>query len=220
MMKEKIIVFDTETGGTEPTEDALLSLGAIAVDENLNRYPGENLYFVMRNDNHRAISDYALTEVNKLTMKEIEGGIPLTEGQEYWKKFIAGATGFIAHNVAFDSQMLLANGFEFPALDEERTLCTMQLGWDLWGRYDENEQWVSMKLKDCMVRIGEKEENAHHALGDCEMTLKLLHHYLNVGHISLPLKFYRVFTNYYNTKTFGYKQIFAYIEKVSKRGNK
>ena len=208
MKKYKYTIYDVETGGVHPKEDALMSLAMLNIDEKGRPYPGEKDHFYIKNDNNRIIGSVAL-KINGLDPKEVEKtGMSLKEARAHWDKLTKGVDGFIAHNIAFDAQMLFYNGFTVPYSDY--TLDTMNVAWDFWGPRDDYGNLVSAKLADCYKRItGKEPADAHDALYDCLMVARLIHYFWKFGIFNGPLPLYPVYFRGKRDYFYGYGELLS-----------
>ena len=189
----RYLIVDTETAGLNPQTDALISVGAILLDKNLQTIT--TFYTLLKNDYNKNISEKAL-EVNGLTEEMFEDALSIKEFQQIWNYYLLPkANILIGHNISFDIKFMKRHA---AVIDD--TLDTMHLCWDLWP---------GQKAKLGMVyeRIGKEVGNAHNALYDCEMVADLLRWMVENEHLSLPLPSYPVVDNYFQHKAFGYKNM-------------
>jgi len=189
----RYLIFDTETGGINPDEDALISVGAILLDKNLQTIT--TFYTLLQNNYNKKISEIAL-EVNGIKEEMFEDALSIKEFQAIWNYYLLPKADIvIGHNIAFDIKFMLNH-----AAMIENTLDTMHLCWDVWPG-------EKAKLGMVYERIGKTAENAHNALYDCEMVADLLRWMVENNHITLPLPSYPVVNNYFEHKAFGYKKM-------------
>lgn len=202
-MTEKYLIFDTETGGTNPNKHALLSLGAILVDGELNEI--ERYYTLINDKDPFHYIEEEATRINHITRTLVEQqGIPMAQAIYDFHQLAKGVTGFIGHNVKFDFEFINANGFNQP----EIAFDTVHMAWDIWRDESANVlKPIDAKLSTCYMRIGLVPEDAHNALGDCEMVHTLLRWAVERGHVSLPLPIYTVYPYYYRRYAFGYDKL-------------
>jgi DNA polymerase III epsilon subunit-like protein len=199
----KYLIFDTETGGFSPKEDALMSLAIIVVNEKLEEI--SRFYSLVKNTDNKTIGEKAL-EINKIPVENLESGLSIPQLREVWRYMSEGVDRFIAHNIAFDIGFLRENGFEIPK--DIKTLDTMHVAWDFWGSWDEETQsHISARLEVVYTRIGKIVQNAHNSLYDCEMILDVLEWLTENKHIKSPLASFPIIENYRDHKAFGYKQM-------------
>ena len=190
----KYLVFDTETGGVNAETDALITIGAILLDEDLQTIT--TAYSLLKNEAGKIISDKAL-EVNGLSPEMFANAVSPKDFKVLWDWFLVPqADVIIGHNVAFDLTFMEANGFA----TKEATLDTMHLSWDVWPGQ-------KAKLGLVYNRIGLEVTNAHNALFDCEMVVNLLRWMVEHKHLSLPLPSYPIVNDYFQYKAFGYKML-------------
>jgi DNA polymerase III alpha subunit (gram-positive type) len=189
----KYLIFDTETGGFSPEEDALLSVGAILLDDNLEEI--NRFYTVLKNDSDKKISEYA-RDVNKITDELIDAGMPVEEFKEKWNNLIEDVDILIAHNTKFDINFLKGNGIKVI----DRVFDTMHMAWDIWPGQ-------KAKLGMIFERIGLEVENAHNAMYDCEMTADFLRWAVKEKKLRLPITSFPLVENYFEKSCFGYKKM-------------
>lgn len=189
----RYLVVDTETGGFDPENDALMSMGAILLDEDLNTLA--TTYVLFRNFFKRKIGVRA-KEVNGLDEELLETAVTPIEFRPIWNAMSSQADILIGHNIAFDIGFLKNNGL---ICDDERTLDTMHLACDVWMNSP-----ISKSLSSCYKRIGLNPENAHHALHDCEMVADLLRWFVENGYVEKPLPKYPAVNGFYERGVFGY----------------
>jgi len=192
----KYLVFDTETGGLNSENDALISIGAILLDDDLQVV--NTVYTLLKNEENKNIGEIAL-EVNGLSESLFKNAISPKHFQILWNWYlIPQADIIIGHNIAFDIGFMEANGFHTIT----KTLDTMHLSWDVWRK-------EKAKLGLVYERIGKEVENAHNALYDCEMVVDVLKWMVTNEFLSLPLPSYPLIKDYHANKAFGYKEMKA-----------
>jgi ATP-dependent DNA helicase DinG len=156
---KKYIVCDTETGGLNPFNNALISVAVIGLDENLEKI-GE-YYAVIKDDPNKTIEPKAL-EVNGFTLEQIkEEGQDLSRVMRIVTELFKNAIP-VFHNGAFDAGFLNARGMNI-------TTCIDTLEISRYKFYGK-----SARLGDVIQYFGFSIENAHHSLGDAIMTTKIL----------------------------------------------
>lgn len=190
----KYLIFDTETGGFSPEKNALISIGAILLDEELQVI--NSSYTLLRNESEREASEGA-EKVHGITEEMFKNAVLPKHFQILWNWFlIPQADTIIGHNIAFDIGFMEANGFHTIP----QTLDTMHVAWDIW-------EGQKAKLGMVYERIGKEVGDAHNALYDCQMVVDILRWAVENEHLELPLPSYPVVTDYYEHKAFGYKQL-------------
>lgn len=187
----RYLVVDTETGGLDSQKNALMSLGAILLDDELNELSYH--YMLFQNELKREVSIRA-KEVNGLNEERLEKALPPSAFVPVWNILHDSADVLIGHNVAFDIGFMLENGFK---CDPSRTLDTMHLSWDTWAG-------EKASLSKCYKRIGGNPRSAHNALYDCQMVVRLLRWFVESGNLHLPLPYYPAVPDYYERGAFGY----------------
>lgn len=154
---KKYSVLDFETGGLNPKDDALVSVGIVVLDENFNQV---DEYYTIIFEPNKIINAEAL-QVNGITHDEIKNGKPILDVLADIRRITAG-TIFVNHNSAFDIAWLNERGFNIS-----ESVDTMDLAW---------ARWPGQKAKLGIVceRLGIPVENAHNSLADAKMTAKIL----------------------------------------------
>lgn len=153
------VVADCETGGLNPLKNALISVAAIGLDENLNEIG--RYYAVVKDLDDKIIEDDAL-KINGFTREQI-----LKEGKDIRKviamleKLFENAIP-VFHNGPFDAAFLNVKGMRITSCID-----TLQI-----ARYKFAGQ--SARLSDVTRRLGFAVENAHNSLGDTIMTAQIL----------------------------------------------
>lgn len=189
----KYLVFDTETGGFSSESNALISVGAILLDDKLQEIG--SYYTLLKNESEKEASEGA-EKVHGITKEMFENAVSPTHFKVLWNWFLIPQTDvLIAHNILFDKGFMEANDFHTIP----KTLDTMHVAWDIW-------QGQKAKLGMVYERIGKEVEDAHNALYDCQMTAEFLRWAVENEHLELPLPSYPVIENYYEHKAFGYKK--------------
>lgn len=178
----KVLVLDTETGGLDPTEYSLLTVGAVVLDLHAEALGAELAFYVK--ENIIATEPEAMT-VNRVDLAKVrtEGLSPL-EAVEKLVAFVNlhfdGRVILAGHNVDFDQAFLrrlwrLAGPkapnwpFFYAKLD------TASLGWmqkikDAGWPYEQPR--LDALLNAYMINI--PTEDRHTAIGDARGTAKLL----------------------------------------------
>lgn len=166
------IIFDTETTGLPNAEAAPLSsqphiieFAAIKVDDELNEI--ERLEFLCNPGVH--ISD-KITEITRLTNADLEDKPPFEHYISRLNKLFLGTNNLIAHNLAFDRNLLK---FELLRLNRltafpwpPNQICTVEKTFHIHG-YRLNLNKLHTEL------IGTEHVNgAHRAMADVEALLR------------------------------------------------
>jgi DNA polymerase III epsilon subunit-like protein len=171
------VVCDTETGGLNPLRNALVSVAAIGLDENLNEIG--RYYSVVKDTEDKLIEDGAL-KVNGFTREQI-----LKEGKDVKKvmgmleKLFENAIP-VFHNGPFDAAFLNVRGMRIT-----NCIDTLQI-----ARYKFAGQ--SARLGDVVQRLGFAVLDAHNSLGDSLMTADVLREFAKTDPSVLkpqPIKF-------------------------------
>lgn len=175
------MVLDTETGGTNPKNDALCEIAFVVVDDKMNelhRYEAivaphdvqcgdDPCEFRLGEYKDRAM------EVNGISMDEIE------KGESYF--VVAKETAFslisldvlhvVGHNVAFDIRFLNAMLKSEDYQISIAPICTLKMA-KKWAK-EKDVKIESFSLTGLCNHFGIVNKNPHRAMGDVEATLEL-----------------------------------------------
>lgn len=180
----KYIVFDTETGGLDPTYSAIVSLGAVVWDSEKGRDldPASEFYTVV-SDPEGDLDPDAM-RVNGFTAERLAvEGVNVTGAFNGFRSFCQRIFGnkqamLAGHNTGFDVGFLRrlarvsGNGARYEAIFSHRTLCTMNA-----------VRFLSLTghlrpglgaLPQVVEHLGLPKQEAHNALGDARMAADLL----------------------------------------------
>lgn len=177
----KYVVFDTETGGLDPTFSAIISLGAVVWDSETGRQTDMEFYTVV---NDEGDLDPDALRVNGFTRERItaEGVTPQAAFVAFalWcaRTFPGKQTQLAGHNVGFDVGFLRrlarisGNGARYEALFSHRTLCTLNAVrlFSLTGHLRPGLGG----LLQCCRELKIPNQEAHNALGDAKSAADLL----------------------------------------------
>ena len=180
--REAYIVVDVEASGPNPSQYALLSIGACTVEE-----PRQTFYIELRPD-RKAFTAEAMT-VNGLSLERLRAeGAPPAEAMRAFAEWVVqvvpqdASPVFTAFNAAFDwmfvndyfHRYMGYNPFGHTALDMK----AYYMG--LHGVF-----WAETSHAQMGKRYGVKEELSHHALDDALDEAELLQAMLGVQQIDL-----------------------------------
>lgn len=180
----KILVFDTETGGLDPAEHSLLTLGAVILGSDGSII--STLSLVINEGAALSVTDQAL-KVNGLTVEYIreKGMTPeeATRTLETWltnNGLIRGIT-LAGHNVSFDigflKRLYRLAGRTFDKKFSYRSLCTQSIAMFLTfagvANYTKTSLDALTSFYDIQIRQGGA-TGTHDALEDAIATAKLL----------------------------------------------
>jgi DNA polymerase-3 subunit epsilon len=178
--KEKLLVIDTETGGLDPTQHSILSLGAVVYG--VGGHIEDELYIQIAEPN--IVATPAALKVNGIDLTTWVGDDPL-QAVVYlknWlqKNWIRKPVGLAGHNVAsfdvgFVKRLFALAGEDYSKVFHYRMLDTMTLAYalDLAGRLPGLR---SRGLDALCQRFGIviRKGEAHNALEDARATAQLL----------------------------------------------
>lgn len=181
----RYVIFDTETGGFDPTTDAVISLGAVVWDSAAGRLPGvDNEFYRVVRDGEGRLDSGAL-RVNGFTPETIAA--QAYDPTKVWAEFKAfcqkglrdlGPIKLGGHNTGFDVGFLRrlarisGNAARFDAVFSHRTVCTMN-----------TVRFLSLAgvlrpglgaLGQCVGEFAIEKQEEHNALGDAKMAADLL----------------------------------------------
>jgi DNA polymerase III epsilon subunit-like protein len=102
-----MIAIDTETGGLKAGVNALLSVAAIKLDNDLNPIPGEQLYMYIKPHPLRTVEAQA-AKINGYTPEkwEANGAIDIQRAMKRLHDFVPFAAQALAHNAGFDQKFI------------------------------------------------------------------------------------------------------------------
>ncbi len=163
---QELVVFDTETTGTNPLLDDVIEIAAMRVRK--GQVTGEPLDLYIRTD--KPIPDMLGTKVNpmKALYAEKEAAGELLERDEALRLFRAyvGNRPVAGHNVMFDVRMV--NNSQFTIHNSQFTIDTLKLMHLL------EPNLHSYKLEALLERFDLAGENSHRAIDDVGATVSLL----------------------------------------------
>lgn len=152
-------IIDFETGGFDPVRDALLSVGIVTLDRELNET--SQFYTLIQDEPGRTVKEDALA-VNGIALKEVaERGMAVCDVLAEIENVLMTHIP-VCHNTAFDLDWLRKRGFNLA-----KAIDTMHLSYQ-WFPYQK------AKLAMVAERLGVTVKDAHNALGDCLMTAEVL----------------------------------------------
>lgn len=156
----KFRVFDTETGGLNPAEDALASIAVVTLDEQLNEI---DRYYTLIIEPNKNLGQEALN-VNGLTIEQIiKDGKPIENVLEEVHELLDGSENIlVAHNIQFDASFLNFRGFNITS-----GIDTMLLSRRVFPKQP-------AKLSAVCMRFGIEVKDAHNSLGDVLLTAEAL----------------------------------------------
>ncbi|MFO1322621.1 MAG: 3'-5' exonuclease [Burkholderiales bacterium] len=164
---ERWVVVDTETSGLDPARDALLAIGAVAVDDEGIRL-ADSFEVVLRHDGP---VDAGSVLVHGLGHAAQRGGAPVAAALADFADFVAGAP-CVGFHVAFDRAVLSrafaaagASGAPAEWLDVADLAATLD---------PDAHKRGARSLDDCLARYGIETLSRHTAAGDALATAELL----------------------------------------------
>ena len=179
-LEERIVVLDTETGGLNPLEHSILSIGLIdwTGKHQLEIYVKEPEIF----------SHPKSMAVNRIDLDWVEAnGVTPLEAVKQVEKFLDGLKMgrplmIVGHNIAFDiaymRRLYTLAGEKVPRDFSHRTIDTHTL---LWALANQDRLPRTARSSDGAFRhfdIAPPEHLRHTALGDAVATLDLVRHLL------------------------------------------
>ncbi len=151
-------VLDFETGGLDNTRHALVSVGCLVLDENLNE---RFRYYTLIKDEPEKVIDQDALSVNGLTLEEIATGQPIGPVLNNLR-FLLEGRAVVAHNAAFDIGFFNQRGFAI-----QEAIDTMFISGKIWP-------YQKAQLNLVCDRLHIQVENAHNSLGDVLLTAEAL----------------------------------------------
>lgn len=183
----RILFFDTETTGLIPKDldpekfPYIIQLSFIEYDLSLNTIL--KIYNQYINVSETVVISDEITTITGITREKCNMGIPIEEALIDFYNSYCNADAIVAHNIAFDKQMILneykrqAPKFEFLfplyilRLETQIEFCTMRMGLLHTNYWIKNKNGKSFKKNPKLNELYEtlfetKLENAHDALVD------------------------------------------------------
>lgn len=164
---ERWVVVDTETAGLDPQRDALLSVGAVAVDADGIRVE-DSFEVVLR---HEAAGDAENVAIHGIGWGAQRAGVPLADAMPAFAAYVAGAP-CVGFHASFDRTVLaraFASAGAGPA--PARWLDVAELAAAL---HPEQHKRGERSLDDWLARYGIETASRHTAAGDALVTAELL----------------------------------------------
>lgn len=183
-MRNRILFIDTETGGIEPTENSLFSIGMV-VWENGNTIFEKEIYIrdIIYKTTAQALIinniDISQIEKNGLDKQDVIKELKKIK-EEYFNNFSMTVAG---HNVAFDvsflKQMYKESGFNFLEDFSHRTIDTSSILQYLFfaRKLEENISSSDRAFEYFNIEV----EKRHTALDDCRATVRLFNELILLG---------------------------------------
>ena len=164
---ERWVVVDTETSGLDPQRDALLAVGAVAVDADGIRI-GDSFEVVLR---HEAAGDAENVAIHGIGWGAQRAGIPLADAMQAFAAWVAGAP-CVGFHASFD-RTVLARAFAAAGAGAApaRWLDVAELAAAL---HPEQHKRGERSLDDWLARYGIETASRHTAAGDALVTAELL----------------------------------------------
>lgn len=156
----KIIVMDTETTGTNPSNDEILSLTIIDLNGNV-------LFDELINPVKRQRWPKA-EEVNGISPAMVKGKKRLSEYEDEICGIWNNAELIVGYNVSFDTRFMYASGLPLKRVEEFDVMTEFAPIWGVWDEYHRDYRWP--KLVQCAGHYGIDDFEAHTSLGDTEAT--------------------------------------------------
>lgn len=184
-MRNRVLFIDTETGGIDPIECSLFSIG-IAVWEDGSIIFEDEIY--IKDDIYRTTAqalsinniDIIQIERNGLTMHEAIEKIKEIKKQ-YFNDMVMTVAG---HNIAFDvsfiKQLYKNSNFSFTDDFSHRMIDTASILQFLYfsGRIEENISALDSALKYFNINVKKR----HTALDDCKATAELFNNLIRLNY--------------------------------------
>ena len=158
---KRVIVLDTETTGTNPSNDEILSLTIIDLE-------GTVLFDELVRPERRKRWPKA-QEINGITPAMVKDKKTLKDHGDFLRELWKRIDLVVGYNIEFDSDFLYASGLTLtPHVPEYDVMREFAPIWGKWDDYHEDWRWA--KLIDCAKYYGIEDFDAHTSLGDTEAT--------------------------------------------------
>lgn len=126
----RVLVFDTETGGTNSKKHSVLSLGALAGDIDTGEvFEQFEVYHQLPSEDDYVISDGAF-KIHKITAQDcMKKGVPTSEIQERFADLYLNNNCVLlgGHNVEFDIRMMCDQIYDFDISEFDNTFTYRKL---------------------------------------------------------------------------------------------
>lgn len=154
-----VVVIDTETTGTNPTRDEVLSVAIVDGS-------GKELFYSLIHPAKRKRWESA-ERINHISPDDVKDAPLLLEVAEKIEPILNKASIIVGYNVDFDITALQAGGVSIPnttRFDVMRTFAPIYGEWAEW-----KHDWKWQRLEICASHYGYR-FNAHNALEDAKAT--------------------------------------------------
>lgn len=166
MNLDHVIVIDFETTHADPTEAAIVEIGAVRI------YDNETVgWFETLVDPGMDIPLEAMA-VHHIKNEDVEEKPRIADAEKMLLEWIQDAAPFAAHNAKYE----IAVAENMTTLDMRKTLCTMRIAQHMWpelGTYNLQYLRYARKL-DSAMRTRNERSACHSALADADIAAKLL----------------------------------------------
>ena len=181
-------MMDTETGGFDPVDNALLEIAIIGLDEDLEIV--DTLAFLVKPAKGKIIGQGALA-VNKIDVEEAKrDGVDVEDIEsriEEWfhKNLIFQQIMPIGHNyVRFDQKFMRVNISGYPRFFTTDCIDTLPASKD-YARKERKA--IKANLGAMREEFGIQIVNTHRALDDCYVNVEVLKFLVKLGYCKLPV---------------------------------
>lgn len=174
-MKQKIIVFDTETGGLDPQEHSLLQVGILVCEDGVVL---DKLKINIIHENY-VVTERAM-EINRIDLTSHTGSTAHEAVEEitaFVKKHFSKPAQVLGHNVPFDvgflKELFKSVGANYDRVFSYRLLDTSSIArFLIFAGIIPDGGSLGQLAKQFGVEFDQ--DSLHDALVDCEVTYKLL----------------------------------------------
>jgi len=172
----RYVVFDCETTGLDPEKDAIISIGAIVV-QNDEIHIAESFETIVRTQ-----INTASVVVHGITSDESQSGVEEPEAVAGFLEFVGPAV-LVGHHVGFDERLIRAAARrDFDVEPKNQTIDTMHLALALEKANALGEPEIETFDLDALLdRFLIKPHDRHTAAGDAFLTAQL---FLRLSHLA------------------------------------
>lgn len=154
---KKYVALDFETGGLSPIKNAIVSVGLVILNENLEEI---GKFYTLVNEKDKLIEDRALS-VNGLNREEIKNGMDIVDVLDILKIFLWNST-IVCHNAPFDVAFLNCRGFNI-----EKAIDTLMIS---RKKYPLEKHKLELMCQKFSIPV----KNTHNSIVDAILTTKVL----------------------------------------------
>lgn len=182
--RQNIIILDTETTGTDPSQDELLQISIVGGSGELifDRYVRPT----------RTNSWPDAQQVNHISPELVKDAPTIEELLPEIQRIISAADCIIGYNVCFDIDFLRWVNCDFPDWSGDNPACLIIDIMELfaaiygdWNAYYQNYRWQPLVRAASYYQYSWEDAAAHNSLGDCFATLHVWNRMMENGDVAV-----------------------------------